>query len=150
MGNYSFLNQRMIKHFQILVTFFIALPFLGMGQTDSLESGNKINVLENGILARSTIDQTEKIQQIIDQASEGDTVFFPEGQYLIRTILLKSGVNILCEGIIKHHESAKAGEYSIEKQNSPNPLVFGQGVKNVSISLNGQSKNEGIQWNYLF
>ena len=134
----------MIKHFQILVTFFIALPFLGMGQTDSLKSGNKINALENGILARSTSDQTEKIQQIIDKASEGDTVFFPEGQYLIRTILLKSGVNILCEGIIKHHESAKAGEYSIEKQNSPNPLLLGQGVKNVSISLNGQSKNEGI------
>src|SRR5690606_24712223 len=39
---------------------------------------------------------------------------------------------------------AKAGEYSIEKQNSPNPLIMGQGVENVCISIKGESKNEGI------
>lgn len=69
---------------------------------------------------------------------------FSRGIYLVRTILLRSGVSFVAEGLIKHHHSAKSGEYSIEKQNSPNPLILGQEVKNISISLNGESKNEGI------
>ncbi|SFB49258.1 right-handed parallel beta-helix repeat-containing protein [Algoriphagus aquimarinus] len=126
-------------HSFIFFTLLFALPLVGICQ-----SGKRINVLEHGVLATSENDQTEAIQQVIDQAKEGDTVFFPEGKYLVRTILLKSGVNLLSEGIIKHHTSAKTGEYSIEKQNSPNPLIFGQEVLNVSISLKGDSSNEGI------
>ncbi|WP_339698038.1 right-handed parallel beta-helix repeat-containing protein [Algoriphagus aquimarinus] len=126
-------------HTFIFFTLLFALPLAGICQ-----SGKRINVLEIGILANSENDQTEAIQEIIDQAKEGDTVFFPEGKYLVRTILLKSGINLLAVGIIKHHKSAKTGEYSIEKQNSPNPLILGKGVKNVSISIKGESKNEGI------
>lgn len=126
-------------HTFIFFTLLFALPLAGICQ-----SGKRINVLEIGILANSENDQTEAIQQVIDQAKEGDTVFFPEGKYLVRTILLKSGVNILSHGTIKHHNSAKVGKYSIEKQNSPNPLILGQEVSNVSISLKGNSKNEGI------
>ncbi|WP_339758949.1 right-handed parallel beta-helix repeat-containing protein [Algoriphagus aquimarinus] len=126
-------------HSFIFFTLLFSLPLVGICQ-----SGKRINVLEHGVLATSENDQTEAIQQVIEQAKEGDTVFFPEGKYLVRTILLKSGVNLLSEGIIKHHTSAKTGEYSIEKQNSPNPLIFGQEVLNVSISLKGESNNEGI------
>lgn len=134
----------MIRYFHLLLLFVFALPQTGNSQTDTLKAGHKINVLELGVSVNSGNDQTEAIQHVIDLATEGDTVFFPEGNYLVRTILLRSGVNIHAEGIIKHHESAKAGEYSIEKQNSPNPLILGQGVKNVSISIKGESKNEGI------
>ncbi|MEB2774820.1 right-handed parallel beta-helix repeat-containing protein [Algoriphagus sp. D3-2-R+10] len=134
----------MNKHFYFLLLLLFALPFSGICQTNSLEVGTMINVLDFGVLADSESDQTDAIQELIDQAAEGDTLFFPEGKYLVRTILLKSGVNILSEGILKHHSSAKVGEYSIEKQNSPNPLILGQGVKNLSISLKGESKNEGI------
>lgn len=134
----------MLRYFQFFLLLLLALPAMGFCQSESLNSGRNINVLENGVLADSENDQTEAIQLIIDQAEEGDTVFFPEGNYLIRTILLKSGVNILSKGLIKHHVSAEAGEYAIEKQNSPNPLILGQEVSNVSISLTGESKNEGI------
>ncbi|WP_192347100.1 right-handed parallel beta-helix repeat-containing protein [Algoriphagus sp. Y33] len=134
----------MIRYIQLLLLLLFALPVSGVCQTDSSESGKRINVLDFEISAVSEIDQTEAIQKVIDQASEGDTVFFPNGQYLIRTILLRSGINILSEGTIKHHGAAKAGEYSIEKQNSPNPLILGKEVNNVSISLKGESKNEGI------
>ena len=134
----------MFRYFQFFLFLLLALPVIGICQSESLNSGRNINVLENGVLADSDNDQTEAIQLVIDQAEEGDTVFLPEGNYLIRTILLRSGVNIHSQGWIKHHKSAQAGEYSIEKQNSPNPLVLGQGVSNVSISLNGESKNEGI------
>ncbi|MDR7129859.1 hypothetical protein J2X69_002205 [Algoriphagus sp. 4150] len=134
----------MIRHIQLFLLLLFALPVLAIGQTDLSESGKKINVLDFEVSADSDSDQTEAIQKVIDQANEGDTVFFPEGQFLVRTILLRSRVNILAEGTIKHHGAAKAGEYSIEKQNSPNPLILGKEVKNLSISLKGESKNEGI------
>lgn len=134
----------MIRYFLFFLFLLFALPVVGICQSDPLDSGRNINVLENGVMADSENDQTEAIQLVIDQAKKGDTVFFPEGKYLIRTLLLRSGVSIHSQGLIKHHNSAQAGEYSIEKQNSPNPLILGQGVSNVSISLNGESKNEGI------
>ncbi|MFC5626424.1 right-handed parallel beta-helix repeat-containing protein [Algoriphagus winogradskyi] len=126
-----------------LFLLFIS-PLTGICQSDSLQVGGYTNVLDLGILADSEKDQTEAIQTLINQAKEGETIFFPEGEYQIRTILLKSGVNILADGILKHHPSVKVGEYSIEKQNSPNPLILGQGVIDVRISLRGESKNEGI------
>ncbi len=134
----------MKKYLHLFLILFFALPLSGKCHTDSLHNGNRLNVVEFGVSMNSEADQTEAIQQVIDQASEGDTVFFPQGKYSVRTILLKSGVNILSEGTIKHHKSVKAGEYSIEKQNSPNPLILGKGVRNVDISLKGESKNEGI------
>ena len=132
----------MLKYLSFFLLF--TFPLSGICQSDSLQVGEYTNVLDFGILANSEEDQTEAIQALINQAKEGETVFFPEGEYQVRTILLKSGVNILAEGTLKHHPSAKVGEYSIEKQNSPNPLILGQGVKNVSVSLRGESKNEGI------
>ena len=120
------------------------MPYFGICQKGSVDIGRRINVLDHGISSDTLNDQTEAIQRVIDQATAGETVFFPEGIYLVRTILLKSGVNLLAEGLIKHHSSAKVGEYSIEKQNSPNPLILAREVSNVSISLHGESKNEGI------
>ncbi|MEP1954873.1 MAG: right-handed parallel beta-helix repeat-containing protein, partial [Algoriphagus sp.] len=127
-----------------LLLFLVSFPFTAICQTDSASDNKQLNILDFGVSADSQNDQTEAIQQVIDQASEGDTVFFPEGEYLIRTLLLRSGVNILSEGLIKHHSAAIDGAYSMEKQNSPNPLILGQEVKNVTISLRGESKNEGI------
>ncbi|PZX59766.1 parallel beta-helix repeat protein [Algoriphagus ratkowskyi] len=131
-------------HNNLFLFLLFALPLAGVGQSDSSNGGRLLNITEYGVAVESKSDQTVAIQQVIDQATEGDTVFFPEGKYLVRTIQLRSGVNILSEGLIKHHEDAKIGEYSIEKQNSPNPLILGQQVKNVSISLKGESKNDGI------
>lgn len=134
----------MKKHFHFLLIFLLGMPLVGTCQTDSMGSGKHINVVDHGVSPDSPSDQTEAIQRVIDQATAGETVFFPGGIYLVRTILLRSGVSFVAEGLIKHHHSAKSGEYSIEKQNSPNPLILGQEVKNISISLNGESKNEGI------
>ena len=134
----------MTRYFQFFLLLLFALPETGVCQGGPLQPGKEINVLEHGVSANSEEDQTEAIQRVIDQASEGDTIFFPEGSYLIRTLLLRSGVNVHAEGTIKHHPATKIGEYSMEKQNSPNPLILGQGVDNVSISIRGESKNEGI------
>ncbi|WP_439488935.1 right-handed parallel beta-helix repeat-containing protein [Algoriphagus sp.] len=137
----------MIRNFAVLIFLLVALPFLVYGQDELSKNGNEIDVVDNGILQDSETDQTEAIQELIDHATEGDTVFFPEGTYLVRTLQLRTGVSIRSLGIIKHHPSAKAGEFSIEKQNSPNPLILGRGAKDLSISIKGESINEGI---YLF
>lgn len=134
----------MKRHIHLLLILLVGLPVFGICEADALRSGKQINVLDFGVLADSPSDQTEAIQKVIDEAVEGETVFFPEGTYLVRTIQLRSGVNILSKGLIKHHSAAKTGEYSIEKQNSPNPLILGDQVKNVSISIRGESKNDGI------
>lgn len=130
----------MKHHFHLLLILLFALPLEGICQI----SGKRISVLDFGVFADSENDQTESIQQLIENAQVGDTIFFPEGQYFIRTILLKSGVNILSEGTIKHHKSAISGEFSVEKQNSPNPLILGKEVRDISISIKGESNNEGI------
>ncbi|MEB2779495.1 right-handed parallel beta-helix repeat-containing protein [Algoriphagus sp. C2-6-M1] len=134
----------MKKYFHIIFILLFALPESGFCKMEDAANGKFINVLDYGVLADSKNDQTAAIQQIIDQATEEDTVFFPAGLYLIRTIHLRSAVHILSEGTLKHHNSAKIGEFSIEKQNSPNPLILGDQVKNIRISLRGESKNEGI------
>ncbi|MCE7055093.1 right-handed parallel beta-helix repeat-containing protein [Algoriphagus sp. AGSA1] len=137
----------MIRYFPIFIFLLAAFPSIIYGQDELSKNGNEINVLDNGILHDSETDQTEAIQELIDHAAEGDTVFFPEGHYLVRTLQLRTGVSIRSVGTIKHHPSAKAGEFSIEKQNSPNPLILGKGVNDLSISIKGESKNEGI---YLY
>ena len=133
-----------MKKFTCITLCLIAIPLLGISQTNSPSPGKRIDVTIAGILNNSEADQTVAIQNVIESASAGDTLFFPEGEYLIRTLQLKSGVHILSKGILKHHPKAKIGQFSIEKQNSPNPLIIGRGVKDLSISIRAESKNEGI------
>jgi len=129
-----------LLYFALLVSY----PHRGNSQDPNDSTGKKLNVIDFGVASGSSDDQTDLIQKVIDQAAPGDTVFLPEGTYLVRTLLLRSDVNLLSEGRIKHHSTAKVGEYSMEKQNSPNPLILGKGVRNVSLSIKGESKNEGI------
>lgn len=131
----------------LIISFFVVQLWASLesaAQQKSDSSQKTLDVTELGILANSDADQTEAIQQLIDEAKEGETIFFPEGTYLVRTIQLRTGVNLLSEGTIQHHPSAKVGEYSMEKQNSPNPLILGEMVENINISIKGVSKNEGI------
>jgi len=136
-----------MKQKLLILLFFSVLmwvPLKNIAQEKSRSESTIIDVTQLGILANSEADQTEAIQQIFDEAKEGETIFFPQGTYLIRTVQLRSGMNLLSDGVIQHHSSAKVGEYSMEKQNSPNPLFLGDGIENVSISIKGRSKNEGI------
>lgn len=134
---------------QLLITLLyfallVSLPQRGNSQNRADSVGKKLNVIDFGISTESSDDQTDLIQRVLDQAAPGDTVFLPEGTYLVRTLLLRSDVNLLSVGLIKHHPTAKTGEYSVEKQNSPNPLILGKGIRNVNLSVKGESKNEGI------
>ncbi|GAA0880448.1 hypothetical protein GCM10009119_34180 [Algoriphagus jejuensis] len=113
-------------------------------QPADYSGGVRLNVTDFGAIGDSTSDNTAPIQQVLDKASPGDTVFIPEGNFLVRTLQLRSGVHLISRGILAHHADAKSGEYSIEKQNSPNPLLKGEGVADIYISIRAKSKNEGI------
>ncbi len=109
---------------------------------EASHTGIRRSVTDFGAVGDSLTDNTTTIQKVIDESSPGDTVFVPEGNFLIRTLHLKSGVHLVSEGILAHHSSTKTGEYSIEKQNSPNPLLRGERVADIYISIRAKSKNE--------
>jgi parallel beta-helix repeat protein len=116
--------------------------------SDSLPAANSTGVrrtvTEFGAVGDGLQDNTSSIQKVIDESSPGDTVFIPEGSFLIRTLLMRSGVHLVSTGTLAHHPDAKTGDFSIEKQSSPNPLILADGVADIYLSIRAKSKNEAI------
>lgn len=134
-----------------LLIYFLFFSAFCRAQTfsaaESVKAGQLLDITAFGINEDGETDHTEAIQKVINDAKEGETVFIPKGTFLVRTLFLKTGVNILSEGILKQHSSTQTGDFSLEKQNSPNPLIKGLGVNNIHISLKSQSINEAIVLN---
>ncbi|MFN3998933.1 right-handed parallel beta-helix repeat-containing protein [Algoriphagus sp.] len=133
--------------FSILTSCFLLISAFCFCQSPFAEKKGILNIIDFGITEDGQSDHTEAIQKVIDNAKEGETVYIPEGTFLVRTLFLKTGVNILSDGILKQHSAAKTGDFSLEKQNSPNPLLLGKGVNSIHISLNTKSINEAIVLN---
>ncbi len=130
--------------FSILSFYFLLISTFCVGQSPASEKVGFLTITDFGITEDGQSDHTEAIQKVIDSANEGETVYIPEGIFLVRTLQLRTGVNIHSDGLLKQHDSSKTGDFSLEKQNSPNPLIKGQGVNNVRLTLNSQSFNEAI------
>jgi parallel beta-helix repeat protein len=132
----------------IAILLFLLFHLFQSTDGDSLPNtsnqGKRLTVTDFGAIGDNLTDNTTTIQQAIDSASPGDTVFIPEGDFLVRTLQLRSGVHLLSKGILSHHPDAKTGDYSIEKQNSANPLLKGLRVSDIYISIRAKSKNEAI------
>lgn len=64
------------------------------GNVDSIQNtlGHVVNVLDYGADNTGTADSTSAVQNAVDSASEGDTLFFPHGTYMLGQVDLKSGV----------------------------------------------------------
>jgi parallel beta-helix repeat protein len=134
---------------QLLLTLLLLIFNPAQGSaSDSLPAANhagvRRTVTDFGVVGDSLSDLTSSIQKVIDESSSGDTVFIPEGTFLVRTLLLRSGVHLVSTGVLAHHPDAKTGDFSIEKQSSPNPILLGDGVSDVYLSIRAQSKNEAI------
>jgi hypothetical protein len=133
--------------FLILTIYFLLISAFWAAKSPSAEKDGMLNITDFGIVEDGQSDHTVAIQKVIDKAKEGETVYIPEGTFLVRTLLLKTGVNLYSDGILKQHPSTKTGDFSLEKQNSPNPLLKGSEVNNIHITLNSQSINEAIVLN---
>ena len=49
---------------------------------------------DGGVSVNNNVDVTAKVQEIIDAAAPGDTVYFYPGRYRISTLVMREGVNL--------------------------------------------------------
>lgn len=128
-----------------LVLVFAFLLFYGQGFSQIETSRNGlINVKEYKAVGDGKTDDTKAIQTSISRAEVGDTVFIPEGKYLVKALGLKSGVHIRAEGLLIQNLAGGREEFSPSKQNSSAPLLRGINVSDVSLSFKAQSIHEAV------
>src|SRR5690554_3780877 len=89
-------------------------------------------------------DDTQAIQEAILKASAGDTVFIPEGVYLVKSLGLKSGVHIKTDGVLVQKIDGEKEEFSHSRQNSSAPLFRGKDVSDITLRFKAETRNEAI------
>lgn len=133
------MNKKIIQSIGIVMAVFLMFKE-GYGQT----KGNLLNVKDYEAVGDGKTDDTAAIQEAISKASEGDTVFIPEGAYLVRTLGLKSGIRIKGEGMLIQRINDEPESFTDSKQNSSNPLFRGHKIADVFLSFRAQTMNEAI------
>jgi polygalacturonase len=123
---------------RVLSTILIFLYIIDEGYGQDTK-GQRLNVRDFQATGDGMTDDTEAIQEAIRQAAEGDTVFIPPGAYLVRSLGLKSGINIKGEGMLIQRIDGDKEAVSNEKQNSSSPLFRGHRISNVYLSINAQT-----------
>lgn len=102
-----------------------------------------LNITEHGAIGNGQTDNTETLAAMMQQAQAGDTLYVPKGQFVLKTLRLKSGVHISGPGLLIQRLE-KTEEYTNAKQNSSAPLLHGSKVNDIYISVRTISQNEGI------
>jgi hypothetical protein len=127
----------------LLILTIVIFSTESFSQSDN-GNGRLINVKDHNAVGDGKTDDTKAIQQTISQASEGDTVFIPDGTYLVRALGLKSGVHIKGEGLMVQRVDGDMEEFTPSKQNSTAPLIRGDSIFNVFLSFRAKTVNEAI------
>jgi parallel beta-helix repeat protein len=135
-------NQLGVK--KSLVVIVVVFLFLGNGFSQNVNRNGLINVQEHNAVGDGKTDDTQAIQKSISSAQVGDTVFIPEGKYLVKALGLKSGVHIRAEGLLIQKLAGEREEFSPSKQNSSAPLFRGINVSDISLSFKAQTVHEAI------
>jgi len=115
----------------------------------SILKNSVINVKSFGVFGTGSIEETTKIQQLINQYAGKKALYFPNGTYLISQLRLKRFTEIIGES--KTHTIFK----SIDK-NKNNSLIYGEDldfqhsvIKNVTIDGNKKNNTTKINGIYL-
>src|SRR5690606_18515006 len=103
-----------------------------------------LNVKANNAAGDGRTDDTKAIQKTINQASKDDTVYIPEGKYLVSALGLKSGVHIKGEGLLVQQTTGEPEEFSPSRQNSSAPLFRGINISDVYLSFRARAENEAV------
>jgi|SRR5690554_612491 len=130
----------LMRSFGVLLFSFLMVKE-GYSQSGN-QKGRLLNVKDYEAVGDGTTDDTAAIQEAIREAAEGDTVFIPAGTYLVRSLGLKSGINIQGEGMLIQQIEGEKEEVTNEKQNSSSPLFRGHNINNVFLSVNAQTAYE--------
>ena len=114
---------------------------------------DNFNVIEFGAVGNGKILDTKAIQSAIDKCSKngGGIVYFPAGTYLSGTIYMKDNVNLNISIGAVLLGSVDVNDFPLNKCDFPSysdkyvgrALIWGEGLKNISISGMGTIDGQG-------
>ncbi|WP_020531299.1 glycoside hydrolase family 28 protein [Flexithrix dorotheae] len=114
--------------------------------------GQFLNVLDFGAIGDGVTDNTKNIQKAIDECSKtGEKVYFPAGEFLTGTIILKSNVTIFLSRntkILGHTDIEKyplldPGIRFYGEKKAKRSLFFAKNSENISIEGEGTIDGQG-------
>ncbi len=117
-------------------------------------SAKTINIVDLGAKGDGKTDNTEIIQRAIDECSKGiGTVVIPQGNYLTRTLFMKSNVNLHLEfgaTILGYTNLQSYLDMFPNRKGKESPaLIHARGVENISITglgtIDGQGQHQNFQ-----
>lgn len=126
-----------------IIIFFIFFVCMSFNHTNA----TTINVVEKGAKGDGVTDDTEIIQNAIDEcgALGGGVVLVPSGKFLIRPIELRSGVNL--------HIAAGAtllGSTTLSDYDNWSSLISAREITDISITGSGTIDGQGGHKNFFF
>ncbi|MGF1637629.1 MAG: right-handed parallel beta-helix repeat-containing protein [Cyclobacteriaceae bacterium] len=130
---------------KLKICVFFCLIVLMLSSCHRLFGPKTWNVKDGQAIGDGIADDTEAIQAIIKKASRGDTILVPEGVYRVRTLILKSKVHMVGEGLLKQQVKGETEKFTNNAQNSKRPLLKCEKISNVFISVNAESQHEAIR-----
>jgi parallel beta-helix repeat protein len=133
------MNSRAAQQWKILMILLIGYAHAACTGSPPVSH----NVRDFGAVGDGMANDTKAIQQAIDQAAAGDTVYIDEGTYNLISLRLKSGVHLVGEGLLVQ-QLERVQDYSNEKQASPTPLVRGRDVEDIYLSINARAQHEAV------
>jgi len=97
------------------------------------------NVCNFGIVGDGDTVNTVAIQSLIDSCSKngGGTIYFPPGNFLTGTMIIKNNINIYLSSGATIWGSTNRSDYK------PNNLVYAEDAKNISITGHGTINGNG-------
>src|SRR5690554_1064052 len=131
-------SNKLVAIVGMVLVIFITSP--NFAQT----AAKTINVKSFQAVGDGKVDDTEAIQEAILKASAGDTVFIPDGVYLVRSLGLKSGVHIKSDGLLVQRGDGEKEAFSPSQQNSSTPLFRGRDVSDISMKFKARTLFEAI------
>lgn len=134
----------MNKSFNYTFLLLLVLMNFGIQSVKSQKFVTVVNVTKYGAIGDGKTLDTKAIQKAIDVASKlgnGTKVLVPTGhQYLISTLVLKSGIEFNLEGNAQLLVSDKKEDYSVEG------AIIANDVKNLKISGTGSINGRALEF----
>lgn len=122
----------------ICVSVIAACYSVGLAAT----AAGWVNVQDKGVTADGHTVQTAALQALIDEASAGGggTLYFPPGDYVSGTIVLKDNITLHLESNARILGSDKIEDYK------PRGLIVANGARNIAILGHGVIDGRGQLW----
>ena len=140
---------------RIIKCAFLFIVIIILSSSSKAEGQAFINVKSYGAVADGKTYDTDSIQKAIDETAKngGGTIYFPAGNYLTRTIVLKdnislfldNGCTILGSTDLNKFDPKFGSFFDSDGRKIGTALVFAKNCKNISIEGNGTINGQGYE-----